>query len=63
MFHLSHTMTAMLRDPLIRQVMRADGVSLAELAQVLSQASSKRRIGKAPRSISLPDRRGYDHAG
>jgi hypothetical protein len=50
----SQTLSEILRDPLIRQVMRADRVSLDELAQLLQDVSGRKSPAATINSISLP---------
>jgi hypothetical protein len=62
MNHSAQTLAGILRDPLVRQVMRADRVSLSEFAQLLQDASNRESRSRTTRSISLPERRGYENA-
>ena len=56
MFQQDMTMSEMLHDPLIRQVLRADRVSLGEFASLMDAAARIRnkRIAAVKRSASLP---------
>lgn len=48
------TMTEVLRDPMIRQMLRADGVSLTDFAVLLDDAA-KRRVSMAhQKALAIP---------
>lgn len=48
------TMTEVLRDPMIRQMLRADGVSLTDFAVLLDEAA-KRRFNKTHQNaLAIP---------
>jgi hypothetical protein len=51
MIHGELTIAEILKDPLIRQVMRADGVSLKEMRHLLQHAERIRTTERQIRSI------------
>lgn len=50
MAHEDMTIAEVLKDPLIRQMMRADGVSLREMEELLHTV----RVRRMPRRIHVP---------
>lgn len=50
MAHEDMTIAEVLKDPLIRQMMRADGVSLREMEELLHAV----RVRRMPRRIHVP---------
>lgn len=48
MAHDDMTIAEVLKDPLVRQMMRADRVSLREMKKLLQEAACRPRIPKEP---------------
>ncbi len=48
------TMTEVLRDPMIRQMLRADGVALSDFAVLLDDAAKRRHSMKQQAAIAIP---------
>ena len=60
MAHCDMTIAEILRDPLIRMMMRADGVTLAEMGKLLQDAVARARRRHDGRAKALPPpRAGY----
>lgn len=57
MTHHEMTIAEVLNDPLIRQMMEADRVSLGEMKELLHNAAHKRRISRQTRHT--PETAGY----
>lgn len=48
------TMSEVLKDPMIRQMLRADGVSLSEFAVLLDDAARQRNLAMRCRKAGVP---------
>jgi hypothetical protein len=48
------TMAEVLRDPMIRQMLRADGVSLSDFAVLLDDAAKRRNLPRHQAALAIP---------